>query len=93
MNTGWVRRRLLRPWVTRSSSARATTATAAASRHRHFEASEETKGCSGFPYGDFKKVNRAPALIHQRQRASQNDHVQIVKVAGDLLDRLDKRDD
>lgn len=56
------------------------------------EASEETKDRYGFPYGDFKKVNR-PALIHARQRASQNDHEEIEKVAGDLLDRLDERED
>ena len=54
------------------------------------EASEETKDRYGFPYGDFKKVNRS-ALIHVKQRASQNDHEEIEKVAGDLLDRLDKR--
>lgn len=54
------------------------------------EASEETKDRFGFPYGDFKKVNRS-ALIHAKQRASQNDHHTIVKVAGELLDRLDDR--
>ena len=56
------------------------------------EASEETKDRYGFPYGDFKKVNRS-ALIHARQRASQNNHEQIEKVVGDLLDRLDERQD
>jgi hypothetical protein len=56
------------------------------------EASEETKDRYGFPYGDFKKVNRS-ALIHAKQRASQNDHQEIEKVAGDLLDRLDERQD
>jgi hypothetical protein len=56
------------------------------------EASEETKDRYAFPYGDFKKVNRS-ALIHAKQRASQNGHEQIEKVAGDLLDRLDKRED
>jgi hypothetical protein len=55
-------------------------------------ASEETKGRFAFPYGDFKKVNRS-ALIHAKQRASQNDHGEIEKAAGDLLDRLDKRGD
>lgn len=54
------------------------------------EASEETKDRYGFPYGDFKKVNRS-ALIHAKQRASQNDHEEIEKAAGDLLDRLDER--
>ncbi len=53
-------------------------------------ASEETKDRYGFPYGDFKKVNRS-ALIHAKQRASQNGHEEIEKAAGDLLDRLDKR--
>ena len=56
------------------------------------EASEETKDRYGFPYGDFKKFNRS-ALIHAKQRASQNDHKEIEKAADDLLDRLDKRDD
>jgi hypothetical protein len=55
-------------------------------------ASEETKDRYGFPYGDFNKVNRS-ALIHVKQRASQNDHAEIEKVAGDLLDRLDERKD
>ena len=54
------------------------------------EASEETKDRYAFPYGDFKKVNRS-ALIHAKQRAAQNGHKEIEKVAGDLLDRLDKR--
>src|SRR3954466_4413975 len=35
-----------------------------------------TKGGYRFPYGDFSKVNRA-ALIHAKQRASQNDHPEI----------------
>jgi hypothetical protein len=56
------------------------------------EASKETKDRYGFPYGDFEKVNRS-ALIHAKQRASQNDHKEIEKVAGDLLDRLDQRED
>ncbi len=56
------------------------------------EASEETKDRYAFPYGDFKKVNRS-ALIHAKQRASQNDHKEIEKVASDLLDRLDERQD
>ena len=55
-------------------------------------ASEETKNRYGFPYGDFKKVNRS-ALIHAKQRASQNGHEEIEKVAGDLLDQLDERQD
>ncbi|MCZ2820604.1 hypothetical protein O2V63_09720 [Modestobacter sp. VKM Ac-2977] len=49
---------------------------------------EGTKGRYRFPYGDFAKVNRA-ALIHAKQRASQNDHPEIEKAADDLLQRLD----
>ena len=52
------------------------------------EASEETKSRYGFPYGDFKKVNRA-ALIHAKQRASQNDHDDVEEAAGRLLEHLD----
>jgi hypothetical protein len=51
-------------------------------------ASEETKGRFGFPYGDFKQVNRA-ALIHAKQRASQNDHDDIAAAADELLQRVD----
>ena len=54
------------------------------------EASEETKGRYGFPYGDFTAVNRA-ALIHAKQRAAQNDHDEIAAAADDLLRRLDER--
>ena len=54
------------------------------------EASESTKDRYGFPYGDFRKVSRS-ALIHAKQRASQNGHEEIEKVAGDLLGRLDER--
>ena len=35
-------------------------------------------------------VNRA-ALIHAKQRASQNDHGTIEAAAGELLDRLDEK--
>jgi hypothetical protein len=52
------------------------------------DASEGTKGRYAFPYGDFKKVNRA-ALIHAKQRAAQNDHDEITKAADELLERLD----
>ena len=52
-------------------------------------ASQETKGRFGFPYGDFKKVNRA-ALIHAKQRAAQNDHDDIEKAADDLLQKVDE---
>ena len=54
------------------------------------EASEGTKGRYAFPYGDFSTVNRA-ALIHAKQRASQNGHDAIEKAADDLLQRLDAR--
>ena len=52
------------------------------------EASEETKDRYGFPFGDFSRVNRA-ALIHAKQRASQNDHEEVARAAGDLLEHLD----
>ncbi|GAA4736722.1 hypothetical protein GCM10023328_16560 [Modestobacter marinus] len=51
---------------------------------------EGTKGRYRFPYGDFSKVNRA-ALIHAKQRASQNDHPEIEKAADELLQRLDAK--
>src|SRR5947199_1295897 len=54
------------------------------------DASEETKGRYTFPYGDFSKVNRA-ALIHGKQRASQNGHDEIEKAADDLLEHLDRK--
>lgn len=54
------------------------------------DASEDTKGRYAFPYGDFSTVNRA-ALIHAKQRASQNDHDEIAEAADDLLRRLDDR--
>jgi hypothetical protein len=54
------------------------------------DATEETKGRHKFPYGDFAKVNRA-ALIHGKQRASQNGHDAIEKAADELLQRLDQR--
>ncbi len=53
-------------------------------------ASEDTKGRFRFPYGDFRKVNRA-ALIHAKQRAAQNDHGDIEKAADELLRRLDDK--
>lgn len=52
------------------------------------EANDETKDRYGFPFGDFRKVNRA-ALIHAKQRASQNDHDAVAKEADQLLERLD----
>jgi hypothetical protein len=54
------------------------------------DASEETKKRYAFPYGDFRKVNRA-ALIHGKQRAAQNDHDDVEKAMDDLLQRLDEK--
>ena len=54
------------------------------------EAGEDTKSRYAFPYGDFKQVNRA-ALIHAKQRATQNDHDNIARAADKLLDRLDQK--
>jgi hypothetical protein len=51
---------------------------------------EGAKGRYRFPYGDFAKVNRA-ALIHAKQRAAQNDHPEIERAAGQLLQRLDEK--
>jgi len=51
-------------------------------------ASEETKDRYGFPFGDFSRVIRS-ALIHAKQRASQNGHHEIEAAAGNLLDHLD----
>ena len=52
------------------------------------DASDETKNRYGFPFGDFHRVNRA-AVIHAKQRASQNGHSKVVEAADDLLERLD----
>ena len=49
---------------------------------------DATKARHAFPYGDFSKVNRA-ALIHGKQRASQNGHDAIEKAFDDLLQHLD----
>jgi hypothetical protein len=54
------------------------------------DAATETKGRYKFPYGDFSKVNRA-ALIHAKQRATQNDHDQIAEAADQLLQYLDRK--
>lgn len=54
------------------------------------EASEDTKSRYAFPFGDFTKVNRA-ALIHAKQRASQNDHDAVEKAADEVLEYLDAR--
>jgi hypothetical protein len=52
------------------------------------DAAEETKDRYGFPYGDFRRVNRA-ALIHAKQRASQNGHKAVEEAADELLGYLD----
>jgi hypothetical protein len=54
------------------------------------DANEGTKGRYRFPYGDFHKVNRA-ALIHAKQRASQNGHDEIEKAADQVLSYLDEK--
>jgi hypothetical protein len=54
------------------------------------DAGEDTKKRYAFPYGDFSQVNRA-ALIHAKQRAAQNGHDDIEKVADDLLGSLDEK--
>ena len=54
------------------------------------DATEETKGRYMFPYGDFTRVNRA-ALIHGKQRASQNGHAAIEQAFDDLLNHLDDK--
>jgi hypothetical protein len=54
------------------------------------DAREGTKGRYRFPYGDFETVNRA-ALIHAKQRASQNGHEEIEKAADELLKYLDSK--
>ena len=53
------------------------------------DASEGTKGRFRFPFGDHERVNRA-ALIHAKQRASQNGHDDIEKAADRLIKRLDR---
>ena len=54
------------------------------------EANEETKKRYAFPYGNFERVVRT-ALIHGKQRASQNDHDEIEQAMDDLLQRLDAK--
>lgn len=54
------------------------------------DATDGTKKSVAFPYGDFAKVNRA-ALIHAKQRASQNDHGEIEKAADEVLTYLDRK--
>jgi hypothetical protein len=54
------------------------------------DASEGTKGRYAFPFGDFEKVNRA-ALIHAKQRASQNGHDDVEKAADEVLQYLDRK--
>lgn len=52
-------------------------------------ASEETKDRYGFPFGDFRRVNRN-GLLSAKQRAAQNGHDDVEQAAGDLLDHLDR---
>jgi hypothetical protein len=52
------------------------------------DAGTETKSHYGFPYGDFRRVNRA-ALIHAKQRASQNGHDEVERAADEVLSYLD----
>ncbi len=52
------------------------------------EASEETKGRYNFEYGDFNRLHRS-GLIAAKQRAAQNDHVEIERAADQLLEQLD----
>jgi hypothetical protein len=52
------------------------------------DASEDTKGRYRFPFGDYRRVNRA-ALIHAKQRAAQNGHDAVVDAADSLLQLLD----
>ena len=54
------------------------------------DAHEETKKRYRFPYGDFRRVNRA-ALIHGKQRAAQNGHGEIERAFDDLLQHLDTK--
>ena len=53
------------------------------------DASEGTKDRYGFPFGDFSRVNRA-ALIHAKQRATQNDHDAVARAADEVLEHLDR---
>src|SRR4051795_6958293 len=54
------------------------------------DAGEGNKDRYRFPYGDFEHVNRA-ALVHAKQRTSQNDPPQIEQAAHHLLQRLDAK--
>lgn len=54
------------------------------------DANEKTKKRYAFPYGDFERVIRS-ALIHAKQRASQNDHADVEKAADELLQYLDDK--
>ena len=51
-------------------------------------ASEGTKDRYGFPFGDFRRVNRN-GLVSAKQRAAQNGHSEVEQAASDLLDLLD----
>ena len=53
------------------------------------DASEQTKARYAFTYGDFQRVHRS-GLIAAKQRAAQNDHDEIERVADELLTLLDE---
>jgi hypothetical protein len=53
------------------------------------DASEETKERYRFPYGDFRRVNRA-GLVHAMARAAQNDHDAVTRATDELLAHLDE---
>jgi len=55
-------------------------------------ASEQTKDRYGFICGDFRRVHRS-GLIAAKQRAAQNDHAAIEKVADELLQQLNQTAD
>lgn len=52
------------------------------------DASPETKGRYGFPFGDFARLNRE-GLTSAKQRAAQYEHHSIEQAADDLLSRLE----
>lgn len=56
------------------------------------DASPETKGRYGFPFGDFRRLN-SDGLTSAKQRAAQFEHKAVADAAADLLERLRPRDD
>ena len=51
------------------------------------EASEETKNCYKFPFGDFNELHRS-ALVAAKQRAGSEDYNEIQSAADRLLEEL-----